>query len=489
MRFHERRSIGPKTKLMLKEKSMSVRVRPVLAAFCFMALLSAAAASTNYQRLQTFGSPTSSGTQPSGQLLEATDGYLYGTTFGGGTSANGVVFRLSNDGATYSVIFSLTNVASPTAGVIECPDGALYGVASAGGANNAGAIFKLNKDGSGFAVLHDFLTNGIDGKSPNGGLIRGFDGSLYGTTLSGGVSNAGTVFKMSTNGTGYTTLYSFTGVDLVDGASPGTALFQDSHGVLFGTTQVLSVNNFGTVFQLTTNGTGFAILHRFTGQAANDGSQPLGSLVQGRDGFLYGTTGFGGGGTNQGIVFKINTNGAAYGILWRFATNNPNGFRPSAGLAVANNGLLYGTATFSDSAHNNAGTAFRMDESGGNFMVLHNFTASPDGDRPVTRLVRGSDGAWYGVTQFGGNANLGTAFKIFPPVTIDSIAPAGASMLLSFSEAAVGQSYQVQATTNLTVSNAWTVIGSNTAAADGTFQFSDTNAFQFPQRYYRSAQP
>ena len=451
--------------------------------------LAGAGAQSNYFQLHSFDPPTSAGTQPIGQLIEGNDGNLYGTTQGGGTSNKGAVFKLAKDGSSYGVVFSLTNAAFPAGGVVEGGDGALYGTTTGGGSNTVGAVFRVTKDGGTFGVLHDFLTNGVDGKSPAAGLLMGQDGLLYGTTLAGGTSNRGTIFKINSDGTGYTTLYSFTGSSNGDGDSPVAAVSQGVDGLLYGTTRAGGSNNLGTVFKLNTNGGAFAVLHHFRGGINGDGSQPLGNVVQGSDGLLYGTTSFGNTVSNRGTLFRLSTNGNYFVILHSFPTNDPGGNQPSAGLLESGKGVFYGTAQSSDLAHDNSGTIFKINANGSGFVVLHNFTSTPDGDQPQSTLLQGSDGALYGTAFLGGNAGLGTAFRVLPMAVIDSINPTSGAMQLNFSSAVAGQIYQIQATTNLLLPGSWQLMGTRTGAVNGTFQFLDSTAGSLPQRFYRAAIP
>jgi uncharacterized repeat protein (TIGR03803 family) len=151
-------------------------------------------------------------------------------------------------------------------------------------------------------TLHSFQPF-PNGKNPSAGLVRGSDGNFYGTAPGGGTRDSGTVFKISTNGA-LTSLYSFTGG--YDGWWPQAGLVQGSDGYFYGTTQNGGTNNSGTVFKISTKGA-LTSLYSFTG--TDDGANPYAGLVQGSDGYFYGTTS--GGGTGySGTVFKISTNGA-----------------------------------------------------------------------------------------------------------------------------------------------------------------------------------
>src|ERR1039457_4456882 len=191
--------------------------------------------------------------------------------------------------------------ANPYAGVILSGN-TLYGTANRGGSSTYGTVFAVNTDGTGFTNLYSF-TGGNDGSGLVAGLILSGN-TLYGTTPYGGTNGYGTVFKVNTNGTGFTNLHSFTGVS--DGANPQAGLIL-SGNTLYGTVEYYggtNGNGGGTVFAVNTDGTGFTNLHSFT--YGSDGYWPLAGLIFSGN-TLYGTTPYGG--TNgTGTVFAINTN-------------------------------------------------------------------------------------------------------------------------------------------------------------------------------------
>jgi len=161
--------------------------------------------------------------------------------------------------------------------------------------------------GGALTTLYSFTARS-DGEYPFGGPVKGTDGFFYGTTGGGGNAPGGgpygygTVFKISTQGV-LTTLYSFTGGN--DGALPNE-LVLGSDGYLYGTTWYAGTSGdwpggYGTVFRVSTNGV-LTSLYSFTG--GNDGANPEAGLVQGSDGWFYGTTGAGGQG-NAGTVFRL----------------------------------------------------------------------------------------------------------------------------------------------------------------------------------------
>src|SRR5262249_44933500 len=149
------------------------------------------------------------------------DGALYGTTYNG-VNGVGTVFTIQTNGAGYGVVWSFSNTVTgaqnPSAPLLQGSDGVLYGTTQNGGTNSAGAIFRVTTNGTGYSILYSFGVTATDGQTPTGPLVQGADGALYGTTLDGGTNSWGTVFKINPNGGGYSQLYSFSGAPN-DGAS------------------------------------------------------------------------------------------------------------------------------------------------------------------------------------------------------------------------------------------------------------------------------
>ena len=272
-------------------------------------------------------------------------------------------------------------------------DGNFYGTTYDGGTNGCGTVFKISTNGA-LTSLYSF-TGGNDGANPQAGLVQGSDGNFYGTTPDGGTNDAGTVFKISTNGA-LTSLYSFTGGN--DGANPYAGLVQGSDGNFYGTTsRRRHERRHGTVFKISTNGA-LTTLYSFTG--GNDGANPYAGLVQGSDGNFYGTTAWTAARTTAGTVFKISTNGALTS-LYSFTGGN-DGANPQAGLVQGSDGNFYGTtSTAARHEFDGYGTVFKISTNGA-LTSLYSFTGGNDGANPHAGLVQGSDGNFYGTTSGGG---------------------------------------------------------------------------------------
>jgi uncharacterized repeat protein (TIGR03803 family) len=229
-------------------------------------------------------------------LVAGPDGALYGVTYGGGAANVGTVFRVSTDGFFVELHdLNGSDGSYPVAQLQPGIDGALYGSASAGGTNgNHGTLFRVDINGN-FTKLHDF--NGIDGSKPERALVTGPDGALYGETSEGGTNgDYGILFRLETSGT-FTLLHAFNGLD---GSHPYAELVVGPDGSLYGTTELGGISNNGTLFRLETNGT-FTQLQDFVG---DNGANPQAPLVLGADGDMYGVT-LEGGPRGGGILFKV----------------------------------------------------------------------------------------------------------------------------------------------------------------------------------------
>jgi uncharacterized repeat protein (TIGR03803 family) len=334
-----------------------------------------------------------------------------------------------------------TDGALPAGGLLVDKSFVLYGTTEAGGAKNMGTAFQLTPSESGYveSVIHSFVAGSKDGAFPVASLTAGKDGILYGTTVGGGRESAnrsctssdqyagcGTVFALTPSSGGYVEQleYRFKG-GTKDGRQPYGSVFSGADGTLYGTTLWGKGPNLGTVFALTSSGEERAE-YSFRGASRNgrrpvpDGALPSGALAIDAGGTMYGTAAFGGDGTCRtnrrvrcGVVYALAPTGSgyAYSRLYSFRGGD-DGQYPQAGVIVDAAGALYGTTEIGGAA--NLGIVFKLTPTASGYTetILHAFRGGDDGALPVSGLVLDSQGALYGTTSSGGNANLGTVFKL-----------------------------------------------------------------------------
>ncbi|MBI5381124.1 MAG: putative Ig domain-containing protein [Opitutae bacterium] len=338
-----------------------------------------------------------------------------------------VALHAANDFAT---LYAFSTPGRAAVGrLVQGGDGALYGVLSADGGSSGGLglVYKVNRDGTGFTILKQFTGENGDGALPYSGLTLGADGLLYGTTRHGGDMSAsqdpayslgrGIIFRMNLDGSGYTILKKFAGSPN-EGALPVGKLLQGSDGALYGTTETGGRLQGGTVFKINRDGTGFAVLRSL--DYSSEGSQPWSGVIEGGDGVLYGTTISGSSGY-AGTVFKLNRDGTGFAILKSFSDQI--GTRASGELCLGSDGVLYGTCQLGGPSGfsqgtivQGRGTVFKINRDGTDFAVLKNFTGQDGAHYPQGGLTLARDGYFYGTTAGsaptpGGNTS-GTIFKI-----------------------------------------------------------------------------
>jgi len=383
-----------------------------LAVLCLMLMVTAIASSaTTFTTLLSFDG--TNGADPEyGPLVQGFDGNFYGTTYEGGASGYGTVFKIS-PGGTLTTLYNFcsqpycTDGAAPWAGLVLASNGNFYGTTSQGGANGWGTVFKITPGGT-LTTLYSFCsqTGCGDGVYPTFGLIQAANGNFYGTTPSSAYFGIdGTVFEIAPTGT-LTTLHTFNGGD---GESPGGPLVQATNGNFYGTTGAGGAYGYGTVFEITAGGT-LTTLHSFDG---TDGSGPVGPLVQATNGNFYGTT-IQGGATSCsygcGTIFKM-TPGGTLTTLHSF--DGTDGSYLIAGLVQATNGEFYGTTE--GGGANGDGTVFEITPAGA-LTTLHSFEGPPDGYLPAATLLQATNGKLYGTSIWGGAAcsgvGCGTVFSL-----------------------------------------------------------------------------
>ena len=369
-----------------------------------MMLLSVASAGADYTILHNFGASGDGYRPTSGPILSGST--LYGMTRRGGSYDYGTLFKMNTDGTDYTILHNF-GASGDGYGPYSSPivsGYTLYGTTVQGGSYDSGTLFKMDTDGTGYTILHNFGASG-DGWQPfSSPILSG--STLYGMTRGGGSYGvgAGTLFKMNTDGTGYTILHDF-GASGDGRVQYGSLLLSGS--TLYGMTHLGGNYGYGILFKMNTDGTEYTILHNFFG---GDGRNPMDSLI------LSGSTLYGmttqGGSYDYGTLFKMNTDGTGYTILHDFSASG-DGADPMGGLLLSGS-TLYGMTAFGGG--NDSGTLFKMNTDGTGYTILYNFGSfSGDGDRPYGSLIL-SGSTLYGMTEKGGSYGEfnGTVFSYTP---------------------------------------------------------------------------
>lgn len=359
------------------------------------------------------------GAYPSSQLTKShvvqhSNGSFYGTTPAGGAFTFGTVFQVTTAGAE-TTLYSFCSIggsactdgSTPQGALVLGSNGNLYGTTFLGGTNNDGTVFVITPTGT-LTTLRSF--SGTDGANPVGALTLGSNGNFYGSTFAGGANNDGTVFEMTPGGS-LTTLHSFSGSD---GVNPGGDLAQSSsNGNFYGTTYAGgNSNSAGTLFEITPAGA-LTTLYTFCSKTnCNDGSAPNVPLTQDSFGDFYGTTSSDG--ANAGGTLFVFTWWGGFHTIYHFCakTNCTDGAQPLGGPVLGGDFNIYGTTTTGGT--NNAGTVYQFTP-WHQLTTLYSFCSKAncaDGQNPETALTQGKDGNFYGTTAVGGANNFGTVWNL-----------------------------------------------------------------------------
>ncbi len=361
-------------------------------------------------------------------------GNLYGTTFNGGSSGNGIAYKLTRVGAgwIFTPLYSFaggSDGAHPYAGVTIGPDGAIYGATYYGGGSGCGlgcgTVYRLAPPPTtcnstlcawNETVLYRF-NGSADGALPFAAVAFDQAGNLYGTTLSGagngcGGNGCGIVYKLTRSGVNWTEsiVHTFTGG--TDGSSPRAGITLDSAGNLYGTTTLGGNYGYGVVFQMTPSGGGWNenVLYTFTGGA--DGGSPLSGVIFDSLGNLYG------GNANDGSApckaYELSPSGGSWNFTLLYGFTYEQGANCARNLGFDNAGNLYGTTAGGGSYAN--GVVFELSHSGGSwtYTALHEFTGGDDGEDSYSNIVIDSSGNLYGTASLGGTHGAGVVFQLAP---------------------------------------------------------------------------
>lgn len=373
-----------------------------------------AAQAQTFTTLYNFTGNTDGG-MPSAGLSMDRAGNLYGTASAGGNKSCrptcGTVFKLTPKGSrwVFSRIYAFSGPDgdTPQGGVIVGPDGNLYGTTMHGGASGLGVVFRLQPPPTickavlcpwNETVLHSF--SGADGASPYfGSLVFDKAGNIFGTATGGGAFGLGAVYELSPSGGGWTqkVIYSFQPGQ--DAAYPYAGVVFDNAGNLYGTTTGGGTIGYGTVYELSPSNGGWteSVIYDFPGNSG--GAEPFGGVIVDGSGNLYGTT-FGG--TTPAFELSPGNGGWTLKVLHEFDAYEG----PAASLSFDSAGDLLGTVAMGTPE------VFRLTPSNGQW-TLTGFNGS-DGASPVSTVIEDAKGNLYATASVGGTSGQGVVFEIMP---------------------------------------------------------------------------
>ena len=429
------------------------------------------------------------GNQPVSLCL-GTNGVLYGVNYGGngGLVGGGKIFRINRDGSGYTVIKAFTaietgnsNAAADSVSAVEGADlsgqvpltggltltagndGNFYGTTYYGGTNGLGSVFSMTTAGQ-FTEIHSSAS--FDPNPVN--VFQGNNGMLYGTTW------AGIIFSMAPDGSGYTT-YPLKGF-----GSYCPSLIQGSDGMLYGTWLFATfAGPSSEIFRLNTDTTGYTILTNLT----TAGLESAPTIIQGSDGNLYFTSGFGSDrGLEQGVC-RMDTNGTGLTVLHEFTAGNG-----PIGLVEGQSGILYGTTL---KGGTNYGSLYEIGMDGSGYNILYNFEST--NGYPMGALTAGTfpgdGGVLYGTTTatIPSIPYEGSVFSLTvnPPLSITP--PTNGFVTVSWPAWAL--TFKLQSSTNL-LSPTWVNLGGGLLELqNGVFVVESLERNTGPGTYYRLAYP
>ncbi len=268
----------------------------------------------------------------------------------------------------------------------------LYGMTQWGGSNNKGVVFKIKPDGTNYTILYSF--DNTNGEEPHGSLIL-LNDFLYGTTIKGGTKNNGVIFKIKTDGTNFNKIFSFDDASVAEIITDGTSLYGVSSS---GDNNSTNGGQVGFVFKITTEGTGFSIIHQFQG---TEGSVPQGKLLLINQ-YLYGVTSYGPTGSNGGIIYKVKTDGTGFSSV----------YSPEQGAlnSIITDGVYFYCTTDFGGNPSGDGSIIKVKLDGTSFSMLKDFDYDNGSEPSGNLFIQNSE--LYGMTNSGGNNGYGVLYKI-----------------------------------------------------------------------------
>lgn len=344
---------------------------------------------------------TATGYNPKGGLLQASNGKLYGATYSGGNYYYGVLFEYDITTNTYTKKYDFDNIdgANPIASLIQANNGKLYGTTFGGGVDLIGVLFEYEISTNTFFKKFDFTIS--SGGYPNGDLMQATNGKLYGLTSWGALNYFGCLYEFDILTNIYTNKYDF---DLNSYGSKGN-LIESSTGKLVGVTEDDGINYSGVIFEYDFVSSSYTIKKSF-GIAPFSGRYPFCNIIKASNGKIYGVTEVGAivpG--EQGLIFEYDLTTNTLNDKLFFQTSE--GHTPYGSLCKATNGKLYGYTNGGGTF--GYGTFFEFNPITNTKTIIKNFSQSGgDGTYISGTPLQASNGKIYGMLSVG-EFNFGMA--------------------------------------------------------------------------------
>lgn len=333
---------------------------------------------------------------------------LWGMTSRGGTDGLGTIFKTNPDGTSLSVQKSFKYLVSgsrPQGSLIEGQNGKLYGMASEGGLNETGVLFEYDLATSAYIKKLDFI--GANGEYPGASLTKANNNKLYGMTAYGGANNAGVLFEYDPATSTYTKKLDFDNPNISTlGGAPLGSLTLAGNGKLYGMTNYGGPNGYGVLFEYDPATSTYTNKFNFNNTT---GSYPYGSLNLASNGKMYGMTNQGGA-NSFGVLFEYDPATSTYTKKLDF-NNTTNGAGPKGNLTQAGNGKMYGMTNYGGAS--GTGVLFEYDPATSTYTKKLDFINNTTGFYPNGSLAIAANGKLYGTTTSGG-ANNGVLFEYDP---------------------------------------------------------------------------
>jgi uncharacterized repeat protein (TIGR03803 family) len=350
------------------------------------------------------------GSNPYGNLLQAQNGNFYGMTFLGGANNNGSIFEynLQNDSlkGIFSFSSSLGTGQNPYGNLIELSNGRFLGTTIQGGSNNGGTLFEWNNHLKSYQILHSF-SNSLNGRNPQGSLIKHSNGNLYGLTNRGGQTSFGVLFEWDTLNKTMTKRIDLNIIP--NGGFPLSNLSEFSMNYeLYGTSSNGGNNNSGTIYQLNLEQQKYNKLHDFN--SITDGANPQCQMTEASNNKFYGVA-LNGGSQNSGTLFEYNPKDSVFTKKIDFDGLNL-GKNPYSKLSILNDSILFGMTSIG--GIDDYGVIYKYNVNQNTIQKVLDFDDTFSGSNPLNSMFLASDNVFYGTTFSGGQNELGVLFKFNP---------------------------------------------------------------------------